>query len=241
MLRINKNDKVLVHLSTSSLSQAEHWERDLQAMILNSPDAFCDEIGERLWIVGQEIHPSEAVPDRIDILAIDDAGSAVVVELKRGSRKLQLLQAISYAGMISRWTPEQFVEALVANYKQPTDDARAAIEAHTALDISYINQAQRIVLIAEDFDPALLIASEWLHENYGVDIRCYRLQLSRENSDDYLTCTRVYPPIEIAALTRGSGLPSTRASNFPTDWDSALATVENSAVKNFFRKEVDKK
>ena len=45
MLRINKNDKVLVHLSTSSLSQAEHWERDLQAMILNSPDERFAKVG----------------------------------------------------------------------------------------------------------------------------------------------------------------------------------------------------
>jgi hypothetical protein len=156
MLRIDKNNKLLVRLPTSSLSEAEHWERDLQAMILKSPNAFCEEIGERLWIVGQEIQPSEAIPDRIDILAIDDAGSAVVIELKRGSRKLQLLQAISYAGMISRWVPEQFIETLAVNFQQPTDDTRAAIEAHTELEIPYINQTQRIVLIAEDFDPALL-------------------------------------------------------------------------------------
>jgi hypothetical protein len=62
---------------------------------------FCEEIGESLLVIGQKVRPSDAVPDRIDILAIDDPGTSVVIELKRGSHKLQLLQAISYAGMVS--------------------------------------------------------------------------------------------------------------------------------------------
>jgi hypothetical protein len=238
MLRIDKNEKKLVRLNKMALADADHWERQLQAMIWASPDAFCEEIGESLWVIGQEVRPSDAVPDRIDILAVDKLGNSVVMELKRGTHKLQLLQALSYAGMVSRWAGDQFVETLSSSYRQETDDARADIEEHTGSDISNINQAQRIMLVAEDFDPALLIAAEWLHESFGVDIRCYRLQLSQENSVDYITCTCVYPPIEIATLTRSGEISSTPAW---ASWDEALASVDNAAVKEFVRKALESK
>jgi hypothetical protein len=95
----------------------------------------------------------------------------------------------------------------------------------------------RLLLIAEDFDPALLISAEWLHENYNVDIRCYRLQLSREGENDYMTCTCVYPPIEIAALVRGTGSQVAGSATAWGDWDAALESVENNALKGFVRAE----
>ena len=101
MLRIDKTANKLVRLPKTALAES-HWERKLQAMICEAPDAFCEEIGESLWVIGQEVRPSDSVPDRIDILAVDEAGGAVVIELKRGTHKLQLLQALSYAGMVSR-------------------------------------------------------------------------------------------------------------------------------------------
>src|SRR5690242_11305057 len=108
MLRIDKSEKKLVRLSESGLANSDHWERDLQSMICSNPESFCEELGEELLVVGQEVRPSEAISDRIDILAIDESGGGVVIELKRGTHKLQLLQAISYAGMISHWSPERF-------------------------------------------------------------------------------------------------------------------------------------
>ncbi len=140
-------------------------------MILAAPDEFCEEIGESLWLIGQEVRPSEAVADRIDILAIDEDANSVVVELKRGTNKLQLLQAVSYAGMISHWSRDQFVEILARNFSVSNKDALSEIEAHTEPNTSALNRAQRIILIAENFDPALLIAAEWLHEKFNVDIR----------------------------------------------------------------------
>lgn len=235
MLRIDRATNRLVRLPRSTLADSAHWERDLQAMICADPSSFCQEIGEGLWFVGQEVRPSDTVSDRIDILAIDEDGYSVVIELKRGSNKLQLLQAISYAGMVARWSADRFVETLATNFRQSADDARAAIEDHTGSDITSINQAQRILLIAEDFDPALLIATEWLHEHYDVDIRCYRLHLSQENETNYLTCTCIYPPIEIASLSRASSSRQAQTTTRWTDWNTALEAVENTAVKDFYR------
>jgi RecB family endonuclease NucS len=92
VLRIDKSGKKLTLLSKSALADANHWERQLQSMICANPDAFCAELDERLRIVGQEIRPSESIADRIDILAIDDSGAAVVIELKRGTHMLDALE-----------------------------------------------------------------------------------------------------------------------------------------------------
>lgn len=238
MLRINENEKKLVRLAESTLADSDHWERDFQEMICADPDAFCQEIGESLLIIGQEIQPSDAVSDRIDILALDEAGTAVVIELKRGTHKLQLLQALSYAGMVSKWAANRFVETRAAHSKQTHDEAQAELEQHIGPGIASINQAQRVILIAEDFDPALLVAAEWLHENFGVDIRCYRLQLSEEAGNDYLTCTCIYPPLEIATLSRGSDSKQGRAAMVWSSWDAALETIENAALKDFVRSEI---
>src|ERR1700722_10156610 len=101
MVKILRDKKRFTCLETKALSQANILERkDLQQYMFNSFGAFCQELGQNLMIIAQEVAPSEAVADRIDLLAMDDAGNVVIIELKRGNDKLQLLQAIAYAGMI---------------------------------------------------------------------------------------------------------------------------------------------
>ena len=55
----------------------------------------------------------------------------------------------------------------------------------------------RVILIAEDYDYEVLVTSEWLNEQYGLDIRCYRLSLSVDSAGEYLSVTRSYPPQEL--------------------------------------------
>jgi hypothetical protein len=129
------------------------------------------------------------------------------------------------------------VETLSRNYNLSIDDARTEIEDHVGPNAS-VNNAQRILLIAENFDPAPLVAAEWLHENYGVDIRCYQIRLSQENGIDYLTCTCIYPPLEIATLSRGSERGMVARAETWIDWPTALKAVANTDVRQFFATEL---
>jgi len=111
MLKIDRDDKSFSLLDTPTLAEVSITERyDLQEFISNSPNEFFKEIGQELFLLGKEVEPSKTVQDRIDLLAVDKEGTCVVVELKRGNHKLHMLQAISYAGMISQETLSDFLE-----------------------------------------------------------------------------------------------------------------------------------
>ena len=235
MLKIDRDNQRFSLLDTPSLADVSITERyDLQEFIANSPDDFFKEIGQELFLLGKEVMPSKNVQDRIDLLAVDTEGTCVVIELKRGNHKLHMLQAISYAGMISQWEPDDFLELL-------DDDQQEAVSEFLEVDRDDINRQQRIILIAEAYDYALLIGAEWLSEQYGVDITCCRIAVAKDSGTncEYLVCSNVFPAPELAkeAVLRGGKRGGTTKLKWP-DWEAALAGVTNNAVVSYFRQEV---
>src|SRR5947207_14955752 len=119
MLRIDRQKKAFTRLETPKMAEVSITERnDLQEYICNSPEAFFQEIGQSLFLIDNEVQPSDDVEDRIDLLALDKEGQAVIIELKRGNNKLQMFQAISYAGMVAKWQPDDFLEYLDADKRE---------------------------------------------------------------------------------------------------------------------------
>ncbi len=220
MLRLDKDGKTLHRLKPKKLSDAGFLERHhVQQMIRNNADDFFAELGEKLLLLGEEVRPAEFVDDRIDLLALDPEGAAVIIELN------------------AKWSPEKFAEQYAQSVKGAADP-REEFEEFLGEGISTVNQSQRIILLAEDFDFEVLVTAEWLTEKYELDVRCYRLALSTEAERDFLTCTCIYPPPEItehAIRRKHGGLPEPLPWS---DWETALAETENPAVADFFRSEL---
>ncbi|MBU1565086.1 MAG: hypothetical protein KJ630_05590 [Proteobacteria bacterium] len=235
MLKINRENKDLSSLSNPTLSESAITERyDLQEFICNSPQVFFAEIGKELFLIKQEVEPSDKVKDRIDILALDKEGNAVIIELKRGSNKLQMLQAISYASMISHWQPNEFLDQL-------DNDNQEALIDFLEVDVEEINRQQNVVLVAEAFDYALLVSAEWLSEKYGVNITCCRLVIQKDEAtnNEYLSCSVIYPSTELiqeAVPRRIIGINKTKNVQKWTDWDEALIGINNVALVSYFKK-----
>lgn len=237
MLKIDREQQTLTRLQKPSLAEEQIMERaDLQEYIYNSSEDFFAEIGGRVFVIGKEISPSTTVADRIDLLGVDPEGAVVIVELKRGSNKLQMLQAISYAGMIARWSPENFQQHL-------SNESWEELLDFLDVDVEDINRRQRILLIAEGYDFALLAGAEWLSEQYGVDIRCSSLTLATDPNSgaEYLACSNIFPPPELAqqSIARGGAARGGEPVRWNT-WDEAVSELENEALKKFVEKELEK-
>jgi len=238
MLKIDRKKQSLSLLNSPSLAEVSITERyDLQEFICNSPEDFFRELGQELFLLGKEIEASKNVEDRIDILAIDKEGTCYIIELKRGNHKLHMFQAISYAGMISQWEPDDFLQSL-------DEDQQEALFAFLEVDRDDINRQQSIILIAEAYDYALLVGAEWLSERYGVDITCCRIAVATDSAtgSEYLVCSNVYPAPELAqeAAPRGRKAPIFHKPKWH-DWDSALSTITNPAVVSFFEDQLNTK
>jgi hypothetical protein len=102
-----------------------------------------------------------------------------------------------------------------------------------------LNGAQRIILLAEDFEYEVLVTAEWLSEKYSVDVRCYRLAMSAEDHAEFLSCTCIYPPPEVTAHAKRRGIRDGGRPSKWASWDEALSAVENPAVKEFYRTELE--
>jgi hypothetical protein len=234
MLKIDLDNRALEPTLTQTLIEAGIKERpDLQGLIERNSKVFFDEIGlGDAVFLGAEVKPAnDMVGDRIDLLAYNNKdGTIIVIELKRGSNKLHLLQGISYAAMIAKWQPDQF-RKLNQNRDLELDEGIK------------INSAQRIVLVADAFEYEVLITAEWLVETYDLDILCIRLKFARDPASgaEYLMCEQAYPPLEIEdqairrrAQKRGESPP-------PQDPAEILAATTNADVSAFFAEQRTKK
>jgi hypothetical protein len=237
MLKVDRTNRTFSPLDSPSLANAQFLERaDLQECIYNSSDAFFAEIGEDVFVAGKEVAPSKTVQDRIDLLGIDPEGTLVIVELKRGSNKLQMLQAISYAGMVARWGPDE-LQALLSD-----EEWEELTNSFLDVEPDDINRHQRLLLVAEGFDYALLSGAEWLSEHHGVDIRCTTVSLSTDEhtGTEYLACASIFPPPALAeqAAARNRSSHSSRPVKWQ-NWDEAISQIENDAVREFAQEELD--
>jgi hypothetical protein len=236
MLKIDRQKKQFSSLEETTLANASLTERnDLQEYICNSPNAFFKEIGQELFVIAKEVQPSDDVQDRIDILALDKEGKAVVIELKRGNNKLQMFQAISYAGMVANWEPIEFLDDLTPERKVKLQDEFLEV------DIEEINRHQRLILVAEQFDYSVLVGAEWLNEKYNVNIICCRISLAKDTTTgtEFLVCSNIFPAPELVDQARSRGNKRTAMSGRWPDWNTALADVANTAVVAYFNKEIE--
>jgi hypothetical protein len=138
--------------------------------------------------------------------------------------------------MIAKWTADDVIDLFTQSRGKSEEDAREELENFLEQDSSSLNQEQRIMLFAEDFDYEVLVAAEWLTEK-KVDIRCYRFALSEEGETEFLACTCIYPPPELTkhAIRRKRG---EAAGTYP-NWKAALADIENPSVLKFFRTQLE--
>ncbi len=214
-----------------SLSEAGLCERShLQEWVLAHPQI----LGDDVVIVAFEFdrwksHSGQPERDRLDILGLDRSGRLVVAELKRDLAPDTVeMQAIKYAAMASRFTPEvlasQHARFLSSRGQLTSDeDALARLSAHSGeLSIERLRRP-RIALVAAEFPATVTATAVWLTE-MGLDISLIKFVAYRTAKETLLTVSRLYPVQDVEEFTVAPLMANARIpeSNYPElDWSSA--------------------
>ncbi len=171
------------------------YERyDMQRLLRDSPDV----LEEGLFILAEEYGSWEESYRRIDLLALDEEGRLVVIELKRSDQdSLMDLQAIRYAAMVANMTVEQVIDAHrdYLNKRDSNEDAESRIREHLRAEDAEIRidtGKPRIVLVSSNFSKELTTSVLWL-KGFEMDITCVKLQPYKTGQDLFLERSQIIP------------------------------------------------
>jgi hypothetical protein len=220
MLKVDPSTKTLVPVSSTTLTQSKILERaHLQESIVRSWDAFTTELGyEELFLVGSEVEPHHSCHDRIDLLAISRGGTPVILELKRHRDRLQLLQSISYAAMVAKWDVARFLQALGTKNDEDAEELRSLLQ-----DEAFELKSPEIILIAESFDPEVILAAEWLAQ-FSVPIWAFAISGVEHQGDTLISIDQRFPlagvdDVYVARTTHSAGPVEN------TSWDDVMKAM----------------
>ena len=186
-------------------------EADLEEFVRKNIEVVFPQ--QTLLIVGQQVTNKKG--GRSDLVALDDSGSIVLIELKRDADDMKLrkepleFQAIRYAANYALIdTPQKLVQKLLTPYiekhrneygkSELTSAQLASSILDTFLDKNKIkpldfNKKQRIVLIASSFDPQTLSACAWLSKN-DIDLRCLSINPMKYDQKYFFAIEQIIPP-----------------------------------------------
>lgn len=226
-------NKKLVKLKESNLEDNDILERyGLQEAIISSWEDFKQEINmPQLSLIGSEVCPHHSLQNSIDILAYDSIDNMpVVIELKRNKNKLQLLQAISYASMVATWDKENYLsiaKSQMISEAEDLEDELSGIENETRV---------KVILIAEKFDPEVMISSDWLYSNFNLDIMTYSINVFSKHENIFFNFKQTYPLPELKDAYEMRSRKKT-VNVLDTSWDevqSQLSYDWGSPILNAF-------
>jgi len=184
-----------VEVTETRLKQIDLLERHLEDWVVANHAL----LGESLLVIGRQVMIPD-FHDRIDVLALDTEGNAVVIELKRGKVKDPAdMQALRYASYISRWTFDDF-EIQARNHLGKTGDASfnfneiyEAFCAEAGVDeVPDLNTDQRIIIVGAEVKAKLGSVALWLLE-HNVDIKVIEIEVYREGGTVFLQPRVIIP------------------------------------------------
>jgi hypothetical protein len=227
MLKFDKNNRTLSKLKDTNLKKENLLEReDLQKAIIESWDTFRNEIGfSSAILIGQEINPDPSTSDRLDILALDSEDSSLIVfELKRDRSKLHLLQAISYAAMLSN-KEKNYLTKIAC--EQKCNEYEELIEV---LETTDLNSEIKIVLLAESFHPEVIITADWL-KNYGLTIYALSLKIHPIEDEIHLSFEQRYPLKELTEVYDSRKKKNSKRELKQLSWEDVISSCKYTFAK----------
>ena len=203
---------VFVPLRPTSMSEQGLLERQMEQWLADNPSAVLPEGEKRVLVISQEA-PFQNVTD---ILAIDQRGNLVVIEVKRGLTPRDVVaQALEYASDVADWGYDDLNRRAIAYFARRNLTYNSLLEAFLSIfevapgsfAESDFNKIQRIFIIGEQVDEKVERAARWLLQR-GVEISClsYTCYVSEgEERQIFLDLEEVVRPEERQGSVRTRG------------------------------------
>ena len=194
------DEKKLRRVEATTLQDQGMAEADLEDWIEQNPEI----LGEKLFIIGRQVQVAD-VADRLDLLALDRNGNAVIIELKRGDVDVPVdFQALRYASYVSRWGYEDFEKQVQAYFEQQGKAGEefnfiSILEDFFGEEAPDINQEQRILIVGRSVRQKLVSVALWLLE-HKTDIKVIEIIPYRDESGLYLYPRTILPPPSIEKI-----------------------------------------
>ena len=178
LFRINPENRESEKITEVDFTQLGFKERrDIQEWVAANPSI----LGDNLLIIGKEFSGFDRTNERLDLLAVDEDGKLVIIELKRDHTGSDAhWQAIKYASYLHRARDEDFVR-MFSKYGgiSETEAIDRLLQHLGADDLNSLNNGQRIILASHRFAPEVTSASLWLNE--------------KTTDNDLITCIQLIP------------------------------------------------
>jgi len=139
---------------------------------------------------------------RADILALDKAGNAVIIELKKDTGQLGVeTQALQYLAAFSSYQGKNFIRHFAKYSKTLEDDIRGFLGDNN-VQLEDINKNSRIILMAQKFDRSLYSMGIWL-ASCNVAFRCVEYTPFEVNGEYFLSFSIAFDqsPLNIYPLS----------------------------------------
>lgn len=208
--RFDLNNNRLIELDETSFPNEKVFEvAHIEEWIRKNPRLVCEKDEQIKIISKQQIYETQK---RSDLIAIDNLGQIVVIEIKRDIAQLMdEFQAIRYVSsyavcshdeicrIYAKYLEKYQVELKISEDSDFLDEAQKEIE-NLCTDKKVpddINRNQRIILVSREFSPDLLSAVTWLILK-RIDIKCVALTPYKYNEELLIVPQVILPTPELS-------------------------------------------
>lgn len=191
-------------VKATTLEEQSLEEARLEDWIERNPEI----LGEQLLVIGRQVQVAD-VADKLDLLALDRNGNAVIIELKRGDVDVPAdFQALRYASYISRWEYDD-IENQARAYFEQRGEAKDfnfidLLEEFFDEEVPDINQDQRILIVGRSVRQKLVSVAMWLLD-HGIDVKVIEIMPYKDADSLYLYPKTILPPPSLDIYEIGPG------------------------------------
>ncbi len=196
MFVLDKETNKIIKVESKTFHDLGYKEREhLQEWIANYPEC----LGEKLLIIQKEFDGFNDTNERLDLLALDESGTLVVIENKLDDAgkdvTWQALKYVSYCSTLTKQQIKEIYQAYLDKYS-PNENAEDKIveffNDKPYSEISLNENDQRMILVAAKFRKEVTSTVMWML-NHGIQAQCIKVTPYEYNKEILLDMEQIIP------------------------------------------------